>query len=81
MTTAGSESLERARQAQKKIIAQFLGHPDVQLIDIGLDPQQQTKEIVIRVHVKQSVQDESLQIPEEVDGVPVRIIRSDIHLE
>jgi hypothetical protein len=86
MSQIGPEFLDRARRARDKLGAQFLGHPDVRLIDIGHDPDEAennkvTKRIVLRVHVKQPLSKEKLGLPPEIDGIPVRVVVADYRLE
>jgi len=85
MSQADSESWNRARCARDKLADQFLGQPDVALIDIGydLDPEsgEATERVVLRVHVRRSLAKEALCLPAETDGIPVRVIVADYRLE
>ena len=65
-----------ARQARDKLAAQILSHPNVSMIDIGEDPDGVITTPVLRVHVRSS-DVSGLDIPNEVDGIPVRVIRGD----
>ena len=65
-----------ARQARDKLAAQILSHPNVSMIDIGEDPDGVISTPVLRVHVRSS-DVSGLDIPNDVDGIPVRVIRGD----
>lgn len=80
MKTPSEEWWTRARQARDQLAAQVLTHPDVSLIDIGLDAQDASDTPVLRVHVRQS-DGATLNIPSEVDGIPVRVIYGDYELQ
>ncbi len=85
MSKTDSEFWIKARRAHDKLTNQFLDHPDVSLIDIGydLDPAggEATERIVLRVHVRRSLARESLDLPEEIDGIPIRVVVADYRLE
>ena len=83
MTKHTPEYIQRAQAARKKLADQFLEHPEVSLIDIGLDPESpdSAKPIVLRIHLRQTAAQEKLQIPAEIDGIPVRVLRADFRLE
>jgi len=73
--------LERARD---KLVAQHIYHPDVTLIDIGypLTDDKETKELVLRIHVRGGVSPEQrTAFPEEVEGIPVIVMSGDYKLE
>ena len=76
MSTSDSKWRTLARQARDKLAAQILSHPNVSLIDIGQDPDNISGPLVLRVHVRQNDLS-GLNIPQEVDGIPVRVIRGD----
>lgn len=69
-----------ARQARDKLATQILSHPNVSMIDIGQDPDNVAGPPVLRVHVRQSGLS-GLNIPKDVDGIPVRVIRGDYRPE
>ena len=76
--------MEQARQSLDKLIARYLRYPEVVLIDLGLDPEQapgEEQKIVLRVHIKSSSAIERLQLPSEIDGIPVRVILADYRLQ
>ena len=66
----------KARRARDKLAAQVLFHPNVSLVDIGEDPDGVIMTPVLRVHVR-SIDVSGPDIPNEVDGIPVRVIRGD----
>jgi hypothetical protein len=71
---------ERARRARDQLAAQYLSHPDVTLIDIGLDPQHRSSMPVLRIHVRRT--DTSLPASiDDVEGIPVRIIYGNYRLQ
>lgn len=85
MSQVDPEFWARARRARAELAAQFLGRPDVSLIDIGNDPDatgtEAVEQIVLRVHVRRSLTAQALGLPAEVDGIPVRLIVADYGLE
>ena len=83
MTEGDLENLERAQTARQKLANQFLDHPEVSLIDIGYDSESRDRkeQIVLRVHLRQTAAQEKLQIPAEIDGIPVRVLYADFRLE
>jgi hypothetical protein len=89
MSQENSETMEKARRARDRLVAQFIHHPDVVLIDIGLplgsDAGKKNNEIVIRIHVRKrwftSAPEERLNIPDEIDGIRVIVIPGDYHLD
>ncbi len=70
----------KARQARDQLAAQVLSHPGVSLVDIGEDPEGASRTPVLRVHLRQ-VDVAGPQVPKDVDGIPVRVIRGDYRLE
>jgi hypothetical protein len=56
--------------------AQMLSHPNVSMIDIGQDPNNVASPPVLRVHVRPS-DVSGLDIPNDVDGIPVRVFHGD----
>jgi hypothetical protein len=71
---------ERARRARDQLAKQYLSHPDVTLIDIGLDPQQRSSMPVLRIHVRRT--DTSLPaMIDDVEDIPVRIIYGKYRLQ
>jgi len=82
-----SESWAKLERARDKLVAQYIYHPDVTLIDIGypLEDDEETKELVLRIHVKdrwmKSSPEQRTAFPEEVDGIPVIVMSGDYKLE
>ncbi len=73
---------EKARRALIKLEHQFLSHPAVSMMDIGYDPgEEASQRLVLRVHLRQPLVGLALDLPSEIDGIPVRLIRGDYHLE
>lgn len=70
---------ERARGALARLAEQQLGHPAVALVDIGIDPEGLSALPVLRVHVRPGR--EPPAIPEEIDGILVRVTEGDYRLE
>ena len=71
---------ERARRGRDQLVAQFLSHPDVTLIDIGLDPQHHSRMPVLRIHVRRT----GAALPkvlDDVEGIPVRIVYGNYQLQ
>jgi len=83
MSQADSEFWNRARQARDKLAGRYLDHPEVSLIDIGYDPEggEETKPIVLRVHVRRVSAAETMELPLEINGIPVRVIVADYRPE
>ena len=82
-----SESRTKLERARDKLVAKYIYHPDVTLIDIGypLPVDQETKELVLRIHVRRrwmnSSPEQRTAFPEEVDGIPVIVMSGDYKLE
>ncbi len=82
MSAIDPQMLDRARHARDTLAQQLLSHPDVSLIDIGRDPEGASSHtLVVRVHVRRPLDREALGIPEEIEGIPVRILRGNYQLE
>lgn len=83
MSLTESEFWERATQARDQLAGLLLDRPEVSLIDIGFDPQNRgsEKRPVLRVHVRRSEDRERLDIPIDMDGIPVIVIIADYKLE
>ncbi len=82
-----SESRAKFERARDTLVANYIFHPDVTLIDIGypLADDRETKELVLRIHVRsrwmKSNPDQRVNFPEEVDGIPVIVMSGDYRLE
>ena len=87
MSQQNSEFWQRAYRARDVLAAQFLGHPAVSLIDIGyvMDGSEIRGDIVLRIHVRESWvnarPEERVRFPDQVDGIPVIVMRGDYRLE
>ncbi|MDZ7288914.1 MAG: hypothetical protein ONB44_04000 [candidate division KSB1 bacterium] len=78
METPNQEWWHKARRVRDQLFAQLRDHPDVSLIDIGMDPEGTSSTPVVRVHLRRG--DASrLNLPREIDGIPVRVIHGDYH--
>jgi hypothetical protein len=69
----------RLTRALNKLIAQFIDHPDVNGIDVGLPPGAKgSRPLVLRVFVKKRWQeidpDQRLNFPTKIDDIPVVVI-------
>lgn len=76
-----NEQVAAAARAKDQLAAQLLSNPNVSLIDIGLDPQTPTGPLVLRVHLRSAAARKTVQIPDQVNGIPVRTIVADYQLE
>ena len=83
MSQTDAEFMKRARRARDQLSDQFLHHPGVSLIDIGQDPEhgQADDRLVLRIHLRQALTREMIDLPTEIDGIPVRVIMADYRLE
>lgn len=68
-----------AEQARDLLAARILMHPDVSMIDIGVDPRQESERPVLRVHLRAGAPVQNL--PEQVNGIPVRVVYADYKLQ
>jgi hypothetical protein len=82
MAPQDSEFWTKARQARDKLANQFLSHPEVTLIDLSYErgKGKPTEQLVLRVHVRQPVDMQALGLPDEVNGLPVRVVVGEYHL-
>ena len=71
-------ALSHARRARDELAARILGDPGVSMVDLSRDDADGA--LLLRVHVRSG--SESLpEIPLEVAGIPVRVVRGDYELE
>lgn len=80
-----NETFLKAKQALDKLNNLLTENSDVSLIDIGLDSVGGEQLVVLRIHVKKNwimakVENQT-QFPNEVDGIPVKIITADYKLQ
>lgn len=76
MSPQDPEFWTKARQARDKLANRFLSHPEVTLVDLGYEGEkgQPSEQLVLRVHVRQTVDKQVLGLPDEVNGFPVRVV-------
>jgi hypothetical protein len=81
MDTQPLQSIEKIRQVRDQLADQLISQLEVSLVDIGADPlgDSSSLQLVVRVHVRHP--DVNLGLPDEIDGVPVRVVTGDYHLE
>jgi len=74
---------EALRRTRDKLAAQIGDHPEISLIDIGLDPmsQEQPPAVVLRVHVRKQWTQQEVPIPQQVDGTRIVVVPGDYQLE
>lgn len=79
--------MARLERARDKLVARYILHPDVTLIDIGyrLEDEKERKELVLRIHVRdrwmKSSPENRTNFPDELDGIPVIVLSGDFKLE
>lgn len=82
MSQPEAERMRRARQALDILVQTYIHHPEVSMIDMGFDRHPSGgDQVVLRVHVRQPSAVEALQLPTEIDGIPIRIIAGDYRPE
>lgn len=83
MAEPDPDMLEIARQARDTIASQLLTHPDVSLIDVGYDPEDNSipRRLVVRIHARKPLDLKALGIPMELNRIPIRVIHGDYRLE
>jgi hypothetical protein len=77
------ELLKEAEKARDKLASLLLNDPEVSLVDIGLDRDASggMPGVVVRVHLRKPSSRPAIEVPNEVDGVPIRIIIADYSVE
>jgi hypothetical protein len=77
-----AEAIAQATAARAELARQFLHHADVALIDVGSEsvPGSVDRRLVVRVHWRGHTGTPPL-VPEQIDGVPVRLLHADYQLE
>jgi len=78
MEIPNKEWWRKAQRARDGLFAQLRDHPDVSLVDIGLDPLGVSSTPVLRVHLRRDAVS-MINLPSEIDGIPVRVIHGDYH--
>jgi hypothetical protein len=77
MSSKDSETWERARKARDKLAGRLMANPEVSQVAIGYDPNSGKSavatSIVLRVEVRSQRAVKALNLPDEIDGFPVRV--------
>jgi hypothetical protein len=82
MSSIPPEEMQRAKQALDKLVQRYIHHPQVSLIDMGLDPYQvEGERVVLRVHLRGPLSEKTPVLPDEVDGIPVIRLSGDYRPE
>ena len=78
-----SEFWAKARRARDQLIEQLFNRPEVTLIDIGFEGEKNklAEQLVLRVHVRQAVDKQALGLPDEINGLPVRLVVGEYRLQ
>lgn len=71
---------DRARKARAQLETLVIGNPDVRMVSIGIDPERRSAEPVLIVTISQGAP-VPLGVPNDIDGIPVRVIYGDYQLE
>ena len=69
-----------ATRARDKLTQLVMKNPDVRMIDIGKDETGKSDTLVLRVHVRPGAESQ-VEVPADVDGIPVRVIPGDYTLQ
>jgi hypothetical protein len=69
----------RVRAARATLEQRLFARPEVRLVDIARE--RPAGVVVLRVHLAAGADGRALGIPEEVDGIPVRIVSGDYRPE
>ncbi len=69
-----------ARQARAQLEALVISNPDVRMVSIGIDPEQQGAEPGLLVTIRQGATVPA-GVPNHIDGIPVRVIYGDYQIE
>jgi len=80
MYSKDEERWRKARAVRDSLLNEVSQHPEFEMIDIGSDPLKKAPAPVVRVHIKSGVQ-ATIRLPHEIQGIPIRVLRSNIHLE
>ncbi|MGH7597209.1 MAG: hypothetical protein ACREOI_12710, partial [bacterium] len=76
MEIPNKEWWSKAQRARDGLFALLRDHPDVSLVDIGLDPLGVSNIPVLRIHLRRDAVPMT-NFPREIDGIPVRVIHGD----
>jgi hypothetical protein len=77
MGSAEAPRRKRVDRAREKLAIRYLQDRNVRLVDVGSEPWEQGERAVLRVHVHDSASPSRLELPEGVDGIPVRVVVGD----
>jgi hypothetical protein len=69
-----------ARKARAQLETLIISNPDVRMISIGIDPEQRSADPVLIVTLRHGAAVPPA-IPNDIDGLPVRVIYGDYRLE
>ena len=75
--------LERVKRVRERLSEQYRQDPSISLIDIGSELPEGggRRRLMIRVHLRTAANRAKLDLPPEIEGVPIRVIRGDYRLE
>jgi hypothetical protein len=71
---------DRARQARAQLETLVISHPEVRMVGIGIDPEQQGAEPVLIVTIQHGAAVPT-NVPKDIAGIPVRVVYGDYQLE
>ena len=71
---------ERARAARAQLEPLAMPNPDVRMVSIGIDPERRSAQPVLIVTLRHGAVPPA-NIPNDVNGIPVRIVYGDYQLE
>ena len=82
MSEFSAEAIAQATAARAELARRFLHHADVSLIDVGSEsvPGSVDRRLVVRVHWRGRTGTPPL-VPDQIEGVPVRLVQADYQLE
>jgi hypothetical protein len=69
-----------ARQARAQLETLVFSHPEVRMVGIGIDPEQQGAEPVLIVTIQHGAAVPA-NVPKDIAGIPVRVVYGDYQLE
>lgn len=79
------EQWDEIRRVKEKLATQLGAHPEISLIDIGVNSDQTSteplKDVVLRVHVRSSEACQRLNIPKQIDGIRIIVLFGNYQLE
>jgi hypothetical protein len=71
-------TLDKAREARERLVAQLVRHPDFMLVDIT--SREGSGDPIVRVHLRGG-ETSAQKVPTEIAGIPVEVVRADLHSE